>query len=346
MTKRNLSAQSIVQDIRSGLTDSQLEEKYRIKPDAVPFLMRRLVDAGLMTDLEMYERKSLSESDLMRAFKGIDEAILRCPVCGNRLPQENVACARCERLKQEFTETLIIDRDDELSQDTRTQRPSLPEDSTALRNNAHILAPKGKVFSPEIQYAPADPLVVPTIAPAPVEVVTNIPREAGTEEYSNKKTLLKAASRGLLEVVKDLLNLGLDVNSRSKYGNTSLMRAAFKGHVDVIKLLLERKADVNAENSQGNTALIFAIGAGHAEIVELLLKYGANPSCRAVGGNTALMAACLIENTSIVGLLLSAGADVNESNNDGDTPLLRACDQRPSANGRGSSRSRRIYQCR
>ena len=268
MTKRNLSAQSIVQDIRAGLTDLQLEEKYRIKPDAMPFLMRRLVDAGLMTDLEMYERKSLSESDLMRAFKGIDEAILRCPVCGNQLPQENVACARCERLEQEFIETLIIDRDDNLSQVMRTLRAIAPEDSTVRRNNHHILAPKGKGFSPEVQYAPADPLVAPPNVPATVDVVTNLPREVRAAEHSNKKALLKAASRGLLEAVKDLLNLGLDVNSRSKYGNTSLMRAAFKGHVDVTKLLLEREADVNAENSQGNTALIFAIGAGHAEIVD------------------------------------------------------------------------------
>ncbi len=327
MTKRNLSAQNIVQDIRAGLTDPQLEEKYRIKPDAMPFLMRRLVDAGMMTDLEMYERKSLSESDLMRAFKGVDEAVLRCPVCGNQLPQENVACALCERLEQEFTETLIIDRDADPSQAMRTRRPLLPEDSAAPRNNPHILAPKGKGFSPEIQYAPADPFVAPPTAPDPVDVVTSIPREVLTEEYSNKKALLKAASRGLLEEVKDLLDLGLDVNSRSKYGNTSLMRAAFKGHADVTELLLERKADANAENSQGNTALIFAIGAGHAEIVELLLKHGANASCKAVGGNTALMAACLSENPSIVGLLLRAGADVNESNGDGDTPLLRACDR-------------------
>ncbi len=64
---------------------------------------------ALMTDLEMYERRSLSESDLMRAFTGADEAISKCPVCGNPIPEENIACARCESLALEFTDTLIIE---------------------------------------------------------------------------------------------------------------------------------------------------------------------------------------------------------------------------------------------
>ncbi len=327
MNKRNISGQSVVQDLRAGFTDSQLQEKYRIRPEAVPYLMRRLVDAGLMTDLEMYQRKSLSESDLMRAFKGADEAILRCPVCGCQLPEENVPCAQCERLNQEFTKTLVIERDNDPDNLALITSPVNRETSTTRTNSAHVSSSKGNGFSPENQYTPADPLVAATKASDPVDVVTNILRDVNSEEYSNKKALLKASSRGLLDSVEDLVNLGVDVNCRSKYGNTPLMRAAFKGHVDVAKLLLEKAANANAENVQGNTALIFAIGAGHTEIVELLLNYGADAGCKTVDGHTAMMFACASENPNMVRLLLRVGADVNESNSDGDTPLLTACDK-------------------
>jgi ankyrin repeat protein len=327
MAKRNISGQSIVQDVRAGLTDSQLQQKYRIKPEAVPYLMRRLVDAGLMTDLEMYQRKSLSESDLMRAFKGSDEAILRCPTCGNRLPEDSVGCAHCESLAEELEDTLIIDRENLSANVAPVQLPVNLEAPAVQKSNSHISSSNGKGLSQENQYAPSDPIAAPPNPPDQVDVVTNILTDINGEERSNKKALLKAASGGFLGKVERLLNLGVDVNSRSKYGNTSLMRAAFKGHVDVAKLLLERKADVNVENSQGNTALIFAIGSGHTELVELLLKYRANARCKAVDGNSALMFACASENPGMVGLLLRAGADVNQSNRDGDTPLLKACDK-------------------
>ena len=326
MTKRSISAYNIVQDIRAGFTDSELQEKYRVRPEALPYLMRRLVDEGLMTDLEMYERRSLSESDLMRAFTGADEAILKCPVCGNPMPEESVACARCESLAREFTDTLIIGPDGESSNISTMQRPIRLEASTVRRSNSSILASQEERFSPETQYVPTDPFSVPPNPPAPLDVETNIVSDIKSAKDSNKRALLKAASRGLLESVKDLLDLGLDVNSRSKYGNTPLMRAAYKGHVDIANLLLETKADVNAENGVGNTALIFAIDTGHAEIVELLLKHGANASCKTIDGNTPLLFACVSENPSMVAVLVGFGADVNQGNSAGDTPLLKACD--------------------
>ena len=174
MTKRTISAYGIVQDIRAGFTDSQLQEKYRVKPEALLYLMRRLVDEGLMTDLEMYERRSLSESDLMRAFTGADEAILRCPVCGNPMPEENVACARCESLAREFTDTLIIGPDGESSNVSTVQRPIRLEALTARTNNSHISASKDERFSPESQYVPTDPFSVPPNPSDPLDVETNI----------------------------------------------------------------------------------------------------------------------------------------------------------------------------
>lgn len=439
MNKRRISAQSIAQDIRAGLTDAELQEKYRVRHDALHYLMNRLVDAGVITDFELFGRKSLSESDLMRAFSPSDQAILKCPFCGNVIPEETVGCTTCQSLATEFEDTLVIEpviesteptmarpdstvgrqveqTEEDLIDACREGRTELvrqllsrdvdvncSDDSgvtplmgaafegrtevaelllrrqadvnvkdksgqtalghaaakghiqlmrillekgahlptvvmplgasiaaeTAADRGNHLDDPPSNGESPkaESQYVPADPLMVPPETSGPVEVLTDIADEIQNGEDSNRKALLKAASRGLVESVEGLLNRGLDVNSRSKYGNTALIRAAFKGHVDVARLLLERNADVNAQNSAGNTALTVAIEAGHAEIVELLLRNGANACAKTVDGSTALVVACLSENRGVVNLLINHGADVNQSNSDGDTPLMRACDR-------------------
>ena len=169
-----------------------------------------------------------------------------CPVPADQLPQENVACARCERLEQEFIETLIIDRDDNLSQVMRTLRAIAPEDSTVRRNNHHILAPKGKGFSPEVQYAPADPLVAPPNVPATVDVVTNLPREVSCGTFQQKgspESCQSRASGGGEGPVESWIGCQFPQQIWQHFTDAN----AFKGHVDVTKLLLEREADVNAE---------------------------------------------------------------------------------------------------
>jgi hypothetical protein len=55
--------------------------------------------------------------------------------------------------------------------------------------------------------------------------------------------LSEAACQGHDGVVKMLLDLGADPNTRSDTGRTPLWRAAFNGHIGTIKLLLEAGSD-------------------------------------------------------------------------------------------------------
>ena len=58
-----------------------------------------------------------------------------------------------------------------------------------------------------------------------------------------------AARKGDTAAVKALLDKGVDVNAKTRYGATGLSYACDKGHIDVVKLLIERGADVNSKDT-------------------------------------------------------------------------------------------------
>src|SRR5260370_23561256 len=69
-----------------------------------------------------------------------------------------------------------------------------------------------------------------------------------------------------IDVLKSLLERGVDVNSRNVSGQTPLDRAAEKGKVDVVRLLIERGGEVNSRNKRGQTPLHEASEYGHLEV--------------------------------------------------------------------------------
>ena len=67
--------------------------------------------------------------------------------------------------------------------------------------------------------------------------------------------LLKAAKKGQIEKVQDLIEAGVPVNSTDKNGRTALMLAAEKGHNDVVQHLIDHEADVSIKDRKGETAI-------------------------------------------------------------------------------------------
>lgn len=98
MLKRKIRAKKILQDVRAGLNDNQLMEKYEISSRTLQYVFRKLVQAGLMTDLEYYERSKLTESDVFRAFSEEPDAVLRCLDCGEPLPEHGGDCLFCQTM--------------------------------------------------------------------------------------------------------------------------------------------------------------------------------------------------------------------------------------------------------
>ncbi len=120
--------------------------------------------------------------------------------------------------------------------------------------------------------------------------------------------LSAAARRGDAAAVKQLLDEGVDVNTKYRYGVTALTYACDHGHLDVVKLLLDRGADVNVKDSfYGFTPLLISVSPAqtrkpvHNEIVRLLLAKGAT------GKDAALLGAVREPNVELTKIVLDSG---------------------------------------
>ena len=84
-------------------------------------------------------------------------------------------------------------------------------------------------------------------------------------------SIYDAIEDGNIEVVKQHLAAGTDVNSKDKDGWTPLHEAASEGHKSIVELLITKGADVNAKDDDGETPLDVA---AKPEIADHLRKHG------------------------------------------------------------------------
>ena len=63
-----IEAREVVADIRAGVTDFQLVEKYGVTPRGLDTLIRHLVDWGLITEQELEDRQQFTDSLIIRTF--------------------------------------------------------------------------------------------------------------------------------------------------------------------------------------------------------------------------------------------------------------------------------------
>lgn len=82
--------------------------------------------------------------------------------------------------------------------------------------------------------------------------------------------LATAAAKGDLELVKKMVEAGVDINQTTSFGETALMQAAQNGHVEIVKYLLSKKADLYKENVYGYDVSVFADDSDNEEIIELI----------------------------------------------------------------------------
>jgi len=102
---------------------------------------------------------------------------------------------------------------------------------------------------------------------ARVQKVSNLPT---ISFYATSTPLCIAIQKGELDMVKKLIEYGVDVNEKS-FGMTPLMVAARYNKTEIIKLLLEKGARQNEKDEKGFTALKYA-QLSYAKEAELLLQ--------------------------------------------------------------------------
>jgi len=111
-------------------------------------------------------------------------------------------------------------------------------------------------------------------------------------EETGEELLCQAAGNNEVEILRILLDAGVDVNGANE-GQTPLGSAAHKGAVEAAACLLEHGANVNAQaDPLAPTPLDEAVSHGWLELTRLLLERGADPDiCCGSPARNALAAA-------------------------------------------------------
>jgi ankyrin repeat protein len=162
-------------------------------------------------------------------------------------------------------------------------------------------------------------------------VVTVQPDTTASLEGEREFNLVRAADRGQLEIVKFLVERGVDVDATSVDGVTPLMYASQNGYLDIMEYLISKGADVNATPDNKVTPLIGAVRTGHFEAAEILLEAGAKVDAKDELDLTSLMHASAYDYPEIADLLIEKGADMEAGDWFGTRPLMMAvyydCDE-------------------
>ncbi|BFZ23421.1 hypothetical protein BsWGS_26460 [Bradybaena similaris] len=158
------------------------------------------------------------------------------------------------------------------------------------------------------------------------------------EGSGNANSLLTSAmKRGNLQIIRQILDMGVDINEADFMGVTPLMEART---IEVAQILIQNGADVNQisnSHSGSNTPLIHFIENSYfhtstsnsntsiLEVVRLLLQNGASVNARNKDGRTALMiSATRRVSSKLLQILMEHGADGSDRDSDGNTSVMQA----------------------
>lgn len=144
-----------------------------------------------------------------------------------------------------------------------------------------------------------------------------------------------AAKNDQVEIIKELIQLQYDLDSKDRCGETALLFAARWGSWGAIKILVEAGADVKAPGAYDHSILYLATRAAlnhmswysndldvkaQSEAIDLLLSRGAF-DC---GPYFGLHMACNLGLLEVVQAFFKHGADLNVLEKEGDTALMAA----------------------
>jgi ankyrin repeat protein len=133
-----------------------------------------------------------------------------------------------------------------------------------------------------------------------------------------------AASKGVIEIAKSLIDYGADLNCLYDSGFTALYIATACRDTAMVEFLLRQGANPNLFRPSGvlsNIPLFCAARDREIEILKLLLKYGADINATNQDNENALFWTWSIESNAE---LIHAGINVNLKNTKGETALKRA----------------------
>lgn len=151
---------------------------------------------------------------------------------------------------------------------------------------------------------------------------TGVDVNTQVEEFGFKMDALEfAIDKEYTDIVKILLNAGANPNSNNENpGLSHIRKAVQKGYTEIVNLLIQAGATVKFNT--GFRLLVDAAEKSNPEIIQLLVDAGCNVNTRQLGKDTPLTAACRIAHVKNVQALISAGANVNKVGMHDMAPLV------------------------
>ncbi|MCU8073881.1 ankyrin repeat domain-containing protein [Shewanella sp. SM29] len=146
------------------------------------------------------------------------------------------------------------------------------------------------------------------------------------------RALAKAAGRGDIKKIRELVANGVDVNAQGRSTGTPLFWAIYKGNLEGFEELLKQGATPNVKLEGSSTVMHWATRNKDSRFLQLALAYGGDPNLK--GG---MFDAPPIEETVELGgktiprnyyLLIEAGTDLNIKTNTNATLLTQAAGRR------------------
>lgn len=107
--------------------------------------------------------------------------------------------------------------------------------------------------------------------------------------------LMRAAKEGRLDIVEELLALGVDIAVTNADGCNALWLACYNGSHTIIERLIAAGIDIDLQNGNGASALMYVASNSKPDLVKLLLEKGANAKLKNFDDFSALDLAASVE---------------------------------------------------
>ncbi|CAG2228498.1 unnamed protein product [Mytilus edulis] len=145
-----------------------------------------------------------------------------------------------------------------------------------------------------------------------------------------------ACQNGHIEVIKLLIDVGMNINDTTNSGSTPLHKACQEdqkgwsashvacqnGHIEVVKLLIDVGMNINDTTNSGSTPLHKACQKGHYETVKFLLDLNGqalnsrvNTTVKNDKGWSAFHLACRNGHKEVIKLFIDVGMNIDDTTN-------------------------------
>ncbi|GEM_PF-216712 len=350
-----IKAVEIVGDIRSGMLDTELMDKYRLSSTGLQIAFRKLVNAEAVTESEILNRNHLHEDTTgISQYRQLSRNFLVFPIhiCDSDDPDtEGYVVDVTERglqvtgIETEVGRTgkFLVRADESFqvnpfpfeAQCRWSKTGQHKEDFSAgfeitdisdgarkeLRKLIQALSLGDTKDHVEATEQSPSPPVEPESSLVQQDTA-RVPEAHGKTRGSRFATIARRSMPFVLATIVACAAIGPVLMHIDPIGNDmALIDAARNGVIDEVKVLLFKGADANAKTNKGSTALMWASYNGYGKIAKLLVDAGADVDAQDTLGNTALIFAALRNNSQVVRLLLQKGADANVTEKNGYTAL-------------------------